>query len=88
MPRRSPQGEDGPSMKLGPVTVAAERRGLLTRWRMPVAGSNPAWSSILLRANALRRTSLALRAKQDALRSLGEGGPIHVSVPQSAEGSR
>src|SRR6266508_377095 len=30
---------------LGPVTVAAERRGLLTRWRKPDAGSNPAWSS-------------------------------------------
>jgi hypothetical protein len=29
----------------GPVTVAAERGGLLIRWLAPTAGSNPAWSS-------------------------------------------
>ena len=29
----------------GPVTVAAERVGLLIRWLKPTAGSNPAWSS-------------------------------------------
>lgn len=32
---------------IGPVTVAAERRGILTRWLKPVAGSNPAWSTSL-----------------------------------------
>ena len=31
---------------IGPVTVAAERGGLLIRWLAPTAGSNPAWSSI------------------------------------------
>src|SRR5712691_7364215 len=50
---------------IGPVTVAAERRGLLIRWLAPTAGSNPAWSSILLRAEALRRTFARLGAKQD-----------------------
>src|SRR5262249_16946968 len=29
----------------GPVTVAAERGGLLIRRLLPIAGSNPAWSS-------------------------------------------
>jgi hypothetical protein len=33
---------------IGPVTVAAERGGLLIRWLAPTAGSNPAWSSNLL----------------------------------------
>src|SRR5262249_29308681 len=38
------------------------------------AGSSPASPTILLRAKALRRTSACQTAKQDALRSLGEGG--------------
>jgi hypothetical protein len=31
--------------RFGPVTVAAERTGLLIPWRKPVGGSNPPWSS-------------------------------------------
>ena len=51
----------------GPVTVAAERGGLLIRWLKPNAGSNPAWSSMCLypngRGNALRARSVLVRVE-------------------------
>ena len=41
-------------------------------------GSSPTSPTILLRAKALRRIERCPTAKQDALRSLGEGGPVPV----------
>src|SRR5208337_2249276 len=38
----------------GPVTVAAERGGLLIRWLKPTVGSNPTWSSTCLYPNRQR----------------------------------
>lgn len=40
-----PQDHSLQDAPIGPVTVAAERRGLLIRRRKPPAGSNPAWST-------------------------------------------
>src|SRR5262245_60339869 len=54
----------------GPVTVAAERAGLLSRQRKLIAGSNPAWSSRVCtpigRGRALRAHSVAVRVGPDA----------------------
>jgi hypothetical protein len=51
----------------GPVTVAAERGGLLIRWRMPIAGSNPARSPMCLypngRGNASRARPVLVRVE-------------------------
>jgi hypothetical protein len=58
--------------EIGPVTVAAERSGLLTRWLAPIAGSNPAWSSNLRvctpigRGNAPRPHPVLVRVEPDA----------------------
>ena len=64
-------------IEIGPVTVAAERAGLLSRQRKLIAGSNPAWSSNQFRnqfrvctpigrGNALRAHSVAVRVGPDA----------------------
>ncbi len=50
-------------------------------------GSNPTPSAILLRALLFAGFDATLDAKQDALRSLGEGGPVQeapnvLRVPQ------
>ena len=49
-------------------------------------------SSILLRANALRRIGVVYCAKQDALRSFSEGGPsvyyVYLIESVSAQGER
>ena len=58
--------------EIGPVTVAAERSGLLTRWLAPIAGSNPAWSSNLRvctpigRGSAPRPHPVLVRVEPDA----------------------
>ena len=62
------------SRNLGPVTVAAERRGLLIRWLTARRRFESCLVLHLLRADALRRTAPVLGAKPDALRSLGEEG--------------
>jgi hypothetical protein len=47
-----------------------------------VGGSIPPLGTILLRDNALRRIAPPKTAKQDALRSLGEGGlPNALRLP-------
>ena len=54
----------------------ARRQLFAQRFCTPkVGGSNPSPGTILLRADALRRTCVHLAAKQDALRSFSEGGP-------------
>src|SRR6266478_603057 len=53
----------------GPVTVAAERGGLLIRWLKPDAGSNPAWSSMCLYPNWQReRVESAFSARSSRAR--------------------
>jgi hypothetical protein len=53
----------------GPVTVAAERGGLLIRWLKPNAGSNPAWSSMCLYPNWQReRVESAFSARSSRAR--------------------
>src|SRR5262249_28411609 len=68
----------------GPVTVAAERGGLLISWRKPTAGSIPAWSPILLRYASGEAARLSIgregfdlpteRQSQTTVRRLGHRG--------------
>jgi hypothetical protein len=47
----------------GPVTVAAERGGLLIRWLKPNAGSNP----VVLYSNGQDGISYLMRAKENGI---------------------